>query len=151
MRAHGRAGFTLIELMIVVAVIGLLSAIMLPKMNGLIAKSRESGLKGSLSSLRSAVHIYYASAEGIYPADLTSLTVNAAYLASIPKGIIPPVSEQGNPGHDSGSGVQTGDGTNPTDVSGGNVWYYVNSGVASGSVFVNCTHRDTTGNLWTQD
>ncbi len=141
-------GFTLIELMIVVAVIGLLSTIALPKFGTLITRSRESSLQGNLSSFRSAIHIYYAG-EGIYPNSLTELAINATYLASIPSGTVPAVAAQNNPGHDAGAGVAVGDGTSPTDVTLGNVWYYVNSGSNMGSLFVNCTHKDSVGNVWT--
>lgn len=61
-------GFTLIELMMVVAIIGLLGAIVLPKFADLIDRSREAALKGQLGSLRSALSIYYEDNEGISPA-----------------------------------------------------------------------------------
>ncbi|OQA91971.1 MAG: Fimbrial protein precursor [Elusimicrobia bacterium ADurb.Bin231] len=60
-------GFTLIELMIVVAIIGILSAIAIPKFADLIRKSKEGATKGSLASIRSALTIYYGEQEGIYP------------------------------------------------------------------------------------
>lgn len=60
-------GFTIIELMLVSAIIGLLASIAIPKFANLIDKSRESTLKGSLGSLRSALEIYYVDNEGIYP------------------------------------------------------------------------------------
>jgi prepilin-type N-terminal cleavage/methylation domain-containing protein len=60
-------GFTLIELMLVVAIVGLLVAIALPKFSNLIDKSREAAAKGNIGALRSALSIYYADNEGIYP------------------------------------------------------------------------------------
>lgn len=60
-------GFTLIELMLAVAIIGLLSAIAVPKFGNLIDKAREASLKGQLGSLRSALSLYYADNEGIFP------------------------------------------------------------------------------------
>lgn len=62
-----KKGFTLIELMIVVAVMGILMAIAVPKMATLIYKSKEGATKGSLGTLRSAITIYYAELEGEYP------------------------------------------------------------------------------------
>ena len=60
-------GFTLIELMLVVAIVALLAAIAIPKFADLIDKSREAAMKGNLGVLRSALSIYYADNEGLYP------------------------------------------------------------------------------------
>src|ERR1044071_9763427 len=81
-------GFTLIELMIVVAIIGMLAAIAIPKFADLVTKSKESAVKGSLGSLRSAVSIYYSDTEGVFPstsANLSvSLTTGGKYLKDLP-------------------------------------------------------------------
>ncbi|MBN1384203.1 MAG: type II secretion system protein [Elusimicrobia bacterium] len=61
------SGFTLIELMVVVTIIGILAAISVPKMADLIYKSKEGATKGALGTLRSAITIYYAELEGLYP------------------------------------------------------------------------------------
>jgi prepilin-type N-terminal cleavage/methylation domain-containing protein len=47
-------GFTMIELMIVVAIIGILAAIALPKFADMIEKSREGSTKGNIGALKSA-------------------------------------------------------------------------------------------------
>src|SRR3989442_6815513 len=78
------SGFTLIELMIVVAIIGILAAIAIPKFANLIRKSSEGASKGNVGSIRSALSIYYGDMEGQYPADLSSLTVAGKYLSSVP-------------------------------------------------------------------
>src|SRR5438270_8147958 len=78
-------GFTLIELMIVVAIIGILAAVAIPKFASMIRKSQEGATKGALGAVRSALSIYYADNEGNYPGDdLAILTTNAKYLAAIP-------------------------------------------------------------------
>jgi len=143
-------GFTLIELMIVVAIIGILAAIAIPKFADLVTRSKESSVKGSLGALRSAVSIYYSDNEGFFPTDLNvGLTTNSKYLQVIPTVTVPPVTAQTNPGHTNVSGIASG--TTPDGVlnSGSAVWYYTNSGNNMGNVVVNCSHNDTKGTLWT--
>lgn len=140
MPARGR-GFTLIELMIVVAIIGILAAIAIPKFADLIRKSQEGSSKGNLGSIRSAMSIYYGDMEGQYPADMTSLTVAGKYLAAIPNAVAPNYHAAANWDHLGGSGAFTD----------GGEWAYddVNTDANFGTVWVDCTHTDTKGTTWT--
>jgi MSHA pilin protein MshA len=53
-------GFTMIELVVILVLIGLISAIAIPKYLDVTTKSKEKALKGALSSLRGAVDMSYA-------------------------------------------------------------------------------------------
>ncbi len=88
-KLSGRKGFTLIELMIVVAIIGILAAIAIPKFANLIRKSNEGASKGNLGSIRGALSIYYGDLEGQYPSDMASLTISGKYVTSIPSAKAP--------------------------------------------------------------
>ena len=78
-RRGNPSGFTLIELMIVVAIIGILAAIALPRFGQMLEKSREGQTKGNLNSIHSAASIYYGDQRGVWP---TTLNTSSVYLFS---------------------------------------------------------------------
>ena len=72
--------------MIVVAIIGILAAVALPKFAGLIERARETSTQGAMSTIRSAISLYYADTEGVYPAVIepTPGQSISKYLEAIP-------------------------------------------------------------------
>jgi general secretion pathway protein G len=82
-RNHGgEAGFTLMELMIVMTIIGLLAAIAIPKYLETVKKAKEAVLKEDLHTMRVAIDSYTVDKEKA-PQSLDDL-VQAGYLKSIP-------------------------------------------------------------------
>jgi general secretion pathway protein G len=77
------AGFTLVELMIVMTIIGLLAAIAIPSYVRSVQKAREAVLKEDLHTLRTAIDSYTVDKEKA-PQSLDDL-VQAGYLKAIPK------------------------------------------------------------------
>jgi len=57
---RNQAGFTLIELVIIIVVLGILAAVAIPKYFNMIDDAKESACKGALGGLRSGISIYYA-------------------------------------------------------------------------------------------
>ena len=81
-RYRSGAGFTLIELMIVMSLIVILASIGLTLYTNSVIRAKESVLKEDLFRMRDAIDQYYAD-KGKYPVTLDSL-VSEKYLRSIP-------------------------------------------------------------------
>jgi len=76
-------GFTLVELMVVLAVIALLLSVVVPDYMGRMRRAEEAVLQENLTLMRDALDKHYADA-GKYPTSLEEL-VAKRYLRSIPR------------------------------------------------------------------
>ncbi len=83
-------GFTWIEIVILIALLGILSALIYPRFQQMQESGREAATKSNIGAVKSAISIYYGDHEGIWP---TTLDVNdkttgfgfGNYLDSMPK------------------------------------------------------------------
>ncbi len=71
------SAFTLAEMMTVVGIMALLTAIATPQFMGSYQRSKENSLKSDLTVVRAAVQMFYQET-GTYPNALTDLTVTTA-------------------------------------------------------------------------
>lgn len=75
-------GFTLIEMLVVMAVVALLLSIALPRYFGSLEKSKEVALKENLQTMRTGIDKFYAD-KGHYPETLEDL-VTEKYFRAVP-------------------------------------------------------------------
>lgn len=136
-----------------IAVVGIIAAIAIPKFASLTGKAQEGATKGQLGSIRAGLSIYYGDTEGQYPASLDVL---------VPK-YVPEMRPPKIKDHPGADGVemygpeaclsqpgQPGGEIDPTKLRDTGKWGYVAApkSPCDGTVFVDCTHKDTKGKAW---
>ena len=62
-----QAGFTLVELLIVVIILSVLAAIIVPQFSSATMDAKEAALDANLARIRSAVELFHAQHNNIYP------------------------------------------------------------------------------------
>ncbi len=67
MQWTARRGFTLVELLTVIAVVALLAALLLPAFAAARAKAREAACSSNLRQVGIAIHMYAQDYDGLYP------------------------------------------------------------------------------------
>jgi general secretion pathway protein G len=81
-RSASQAGFTLLELLVVMTIVGILAAIAVPVMKDSPQRAREAALRENLFTMRSSIDSYHGD-KGGYPADLQTL-VSDGYMRKVP-------------------------------------------------------------------
>jgi general secretion pathway protein G len=81
-RRNRQRGFTLLELIIVIAIVGILATIAMPAMKDMPRRATEAVLKTNLHTLRDVIDQHYGD-KGKYPTSLEQL-VEAGYLRKVP-------------------------------------------------------------------
>jgi len=127
-------GFTLIELVIVIMIIGTLVGIIIPTFVGQVNQAEIAATKANLDSIRSATRLYFSENNRHWPAKVQDL-VDSSYLHIFPEEMITPAKTEKNSG-----GV---------DSNGG--WYYEYKGDTMAPVItINKTGKDGNGKLFSE-
>lgn len=66
-------GFTLVELLIVVIILAILAAIVIPQFSSSTKDAQEAALDSNLNAMRSAIELYKAQHNGVYPGANTAV------------------------------------------------------------------------------
>jgi prepilin-type N-terminal cleavage/methylation domain-containing protein len=137
-----RTGFTLIELVVVVMILGLLVAIAAPRMMNIMGGATDNSARMSLEVLRDAIETYAANNAGAYPGtdEATFKSLIGQYL----RGPFPrcPVGSGTADGVDVvGTGAALS-GTGGDGSAGTNMWKY---DYISGEIIINYNANSETG------
>ena len=81
---YGEKGFTLLELLIVVAILGILAAVIVPNLATFLGTGKVAAANTEVANVETAALAYYADNDGTWPTD-TNLAVGAS-LMDPPKG-----------------------------------------------------------------
>ncbi|UCF43199.1 MAG: type II secretion system protein [Planctomycetota bacterium] len=95
---RAKSGFTLVEILIVVVILGILAAIVIPQFTGASTEAKESALVSDLQSVRSQVELYKIQHNDILPGEILNAdgTITAATAVSFVTAFTSKTDQYGN-------------------------------------------------------
>jgi general secretion pathway protein G len=82
-KMKARKGFTLVEILIVVVILGILAAIVIPQFTNASSEAKQASLRSNLQTLRSQIELYKIKNSDTPPTTLATL-VTAGYIQAVP-------------------------------------------------------------------
>ncbi len=104
-------GFTLVEILIVVVILGILAAIVIPQFTDASVDAKTARIRTDLQTMRSQIELYKIKNNDTVPADLAAL-VTANLMNAVPVEAF-----GGNWVYDTNSGAVSSDTSTPVDCS----------------------------------
>lgn len=119
-----RAGFTLVELVVVIMIIGILAAIAAPKIFSTSQTANQNAARANLRVIRDALDTYAANNGGSFPASTLLVTGNNPFTQYLRNGVFPncPIGQNAN--KNSVSSASSGPGLAPPTDASGNAYVY---------------------------
>ena len=115
-----------------VVILGILAAVIAPRIPSFVRKAREGKTKGNLATLRSTVNIYYSDNDGLYPNHPLGNSLAPKYIKKVPYVDLRPYHS-------------LNDTVGSTNVTDDGEWGY---NANNGDVIIDCSHTDSGGVEW---
>jgi len=153
-RTRTKSGFTLVEILIVVIILGILAAIVIPQFTNASQNARESSLQSTLQTLRSQIQLYKLQHGDSLPnlvTDWTPLTGSTSYGNPVqnfgPYMQAAPVNPMNGNSNVVDGTVSTTSATAPTIGTACGFVYDYNSGAGSGLIYGTDNSGSTPGTV----
>lgn len=128
---RGDKGFTLVEILIAIVLVGILSAVAVVGISSLVSKGSTSACSASADSARAANAVYFAAHNNTYPVSFTELTAGTTPALTLPSGVSINTAVSASPAQPTGvaAGLQASSGTS---------WYLTMTLVSGGAPTFSC-------------
>ena len=83
MKATNKKGFTLVEILIVVVILGILAAIVIPQFSEASSEARKSSVQSNLQMIRSQVELFKIQHNETQPGDVSGATHATTFIAAL--------------------------------------------------------------------